>query len=138
MARFRLSLLARADLAQILATSVEHWGIEGRRRYAALLAAGMRKVAFEPDGPATRHRLELSRGIRSFHLRNARADNTETKVRKPVHVLFYRVINREWSRSLGSCTSAWSRLGMSVRTRRQDRSKIRNGEDWSRGYLRAR
>ena len=90
MARFRLSLLARADLAQILAVSAEQWGTEGRRRYAAVLAAGMRKVAAEPDGPATRDRAELSRGIRSFHLRNARADDTVAKVRKPVHVLFYR------------------------------------------------
>lgn len=92
MARFRLSLLARADLAQILAVSAEQWGTEGGRRYAAVLAAGMRKVAAEPDGPTTRDRTELSRGIRSFHLRNARAGDAVAKVRKPVHVLFYRVL----------------------------------------------
>jgi toxin ParE1/3/4 len=94
MARFRLSLLARADLAQILATSAERWGIEGRRRYAAVLAAGMRKVAAEPEGPTTRQRVELSRGIRSFHLRNASADETQAQaqVRRPVHVLYYRVV----------------------------------------------
>jgi toxin ParE1/3/4 len=92
MARFRLSLLARADLAQILATSAERWGIEGRRRYAAVLAAGMRKVAAEPEGPATRERVELSRGIRSFHLRNASADKTQAQVRRPVQVLYYRVV----------------------------------------------
>jgi toxin ParE1/3/4 len=73
MARFRLSLFARADLAQILATSVERWGIEGNRRCAVVLAAGMRKAAAEPEGPTTRDRVELSRGIRSFHLRNAPA-----------------------------------------------------------------
>jgi toxin ParE1/3/4 len=92
MARFRLSPLARADLAQILATSVERWGIEGKRRYAAVLAAAMRKVAAEPEGPTTRGRGELSRGIRSFHLRNARAGHAEAKVRTPVHVLYYRAI----------------------------------------------
>lgn len=92
MARFRLSLWARADLAQILATSVERWGIEGKRRYAAVLALGMRKVAAEPEGPTTRARVELSRGIRSFHLRNARAGDAEAKVRRPVHVLYYRVV----------------------------------------------
>ncbi len=90
MARFRLSLLARADLAQILATSAERWGIEGRRRYAAVLAAGMRKVAAEPEGPTTRDRVELFRGIRSLHLRNARAGDAEAKVRRPV--LYYRVV----------------------------------------------
>jgi toxin ParE1/3/4 len=92
MARFRLSLLARADLAQILATSAERWGIEGRRRYAVVLAAGMRKVAAEPEGPTTRERVELSRGIRSFHLRNACADRTQAQVRRPVHVLYYRAV----------------------------------------------
>jgi toxin ParE1/3/4 len=92
MASFRLSLLARADLAQILATSVERWGIETKRRYAAVLAAGMRKVAAEPEAPATRDRVELSRGIRSFHLRNALAGKAEAQVRRPVHVLYYRVV----------------------------------------------
>jgi toxin ParE1/3/4 len=92
MARFRLSLLAQADLAQILATSVEGWGIEGKRRYAAIVAAGMRKVAAEPEGPTTRDRVELSRGIRSFHLRHVRVGDAQAKVRRPVHVLYYRVV----------------------------------------------
>jgi toxin ParE1/3/4 len=92
MARFRLSGLARADLAQILAASVERWGAEGKRRYAAVLAAGMRKIAAEPEGPTTRDRAELSRGIRSFHLRNAQAGKAQAQVRRPVHILFYRVV----------------------------------------------
>ena len=92
MARFRLSLLARADLAQILAVSAERWGLEGRRRYAAVLTAAMRKVAAEPDRAATRDRAELSRGVRSFHLRHARVGYSEARVGRPVHVLFYRVV----------------------------------------------
>jgi toxin ParE1/3/4 len=92
MARFRLSSSARADLAQILAVSAARCGIEGRRRYAALVAAAMRKVAAEPGGATTRDRAELSRGVRSFHLRHARAAEHETSVRRPVHILFYRVI----------------------------------------------
>jgi toxin ParE1/3/4 len=91
MARFRLSLLARGDVARILTTSAEHWGIEGRRRYAAVIAAGMRKVAAEPDGPTTRDRAELLVGTRSFHLRHAPVGKAE-KVRAPVHVLFYRTV----------------------------------------------
>jgi toxin ParE1/3/4 len=92
MGRFRLSLLARADLAQILATSVERWGIEGKRRCAAVLVAGMRKVAAEPEGPAIRDRGELSRGIRSLHLRHTSAGKTEARVRGLVHVLYYRAV----------------------------------------------
>src|SRR5262245_12047388 len=92
MARLRLSLLARADLAQILAISVERWGVEGRRCYAAVLPASLRKIAAEPDGPATRDRAELSPGIRSIHLRNARVGERGVKVRKPAHVVLYRIV----------------------------------------------
>ena len=66
--------------------------VGGKRRYAAVVAAGMRKVATEPAGPATRERVELSRGIRSFHLRNARAGKAEAQVRRPAHVLYYRAV----------------------------------------------
>lgn len=92
MARFRFSRPAEADLARILATSEERWGSEGRGRYAALLAAAMRKVAAEPKGPLTRDRHKLFPGVRSFHVRHARSDDPEAMVRRPVHVLYYRIV----------------------------------------------
>jgi toxin ParE1/3/4 len=92
MARFRLSRLAQADLARILATSAERWGIEGRRRYAAMLAAAMRKAAADPEGPTTRARAELAPRLRSLHLQYARAEASKARVRRPVHVLYYQVI----------------------------------------------
>lgn len=92
MARFRLSLLARADLAHILAVSAERWGAEGRRRYAAVLAAAMRKVAAQPAGAATRDRAGLSRRVRSLHLRHAQVGHGEARVGRPVHILYYRVV----------------------------------------------
>src|ERR1700716_1664550 len=88
MARFRLSALARADLARILATSAERWGVEGRRRYSAMLSAAMRNVAADPAGRMTRARPDLSSGIRSFHVR---AHVPELTVRNPGHILYYRV-----------------------------------------------
>ena len=95
MARFRLSRPARADLAHILATSADRWGTEGRRRYAAILAAAMREVAANPEGPATRDRSELVTGVHSFHVRHARSDDPDIKIRRPVHVLYYRVTRRD-------------------------------------------
>jgi toxin ParE1/3/4 len=92
MTRYRLSLLAEADIRNILTTSRREWGAEGRRRYAALLAAAMRKMAAEPDGPATRDRAELRPGVRSCHLRHARGGDTSGSVRRPVHVLYFRVV----------------------------------------------
>jgi toxin ParE1/3/4 len=92
MARYRLSPLAEADLIGILAASSRQWGADGRRRYAALLAAAMRKIAAEPEGIATRSREELRPGIRSFHLRHARSADSTGRVRRPVHVLYYRAV----------------------------------------------
>jgi toxin ParE1/3/4 len=92
MARFRLSRLAREDIARILAPSGERWGTEGKRRYAAMIAMAMRQMASDPDGVATRNRGEILRGVRSFHIRHARADDREPKVKRPVHVLYYRTI----------------------------------------------
>jgi toxin ParE1/3/4 len=95
MARFRLSQLAEGDLAQILATSEERRGTQGRRRYAALVAVAMRRVAAEPNGAATQDRGELSRGVRSFHIRHARRHHPTVRVSRPVHVLYYRALAPE-------------------------------------------
>ena len=93
MASFRLSRLAEVDLTRILATSEERWGLEARRRYEAIMISAMRKVAADPDGPTTQNRAELSSGIRCFHLRHARGHDQETKVRQPVHVIYYRLLS---------------------------------------------
>ena len=89
MARFRLAGPAQADLANILATSVERRGSEGQHRYRILLASGMRMIAADPEGPLTHDRKDLLPGLRSFHLRYARGP-TPYKVKNPVHVLYYR------------------------------------------------
>jgi toxin ParE1/3/4 len=89
MARFRISAPARGDLEQILATSLERWGEAGRARYAALLAAALRAIARDPTGSATRDRAELAAGVRSMHIRHARAARG---VKDPVHVIFFRLV----------------------------------------------
>lgn len=91
MARFRLARPAQIDLANILATSAERWGAEGRQRYAAVLAAAMRQVADQPEGPLTKKRPELRSGVRSFHVRYTRRSAEDARVRRPVHVLYYRL-----------------------------------------------
>jgi toxin ParE1/3/4 len=92
VARFRLSRSAQEDIARILATSAERWGADARRRYAALLAAAMKKMAADPVGSATRSRAELLTGMRSFHLRYAGGGGPEPKVKRPAHILYYRPI----------------------------------------------
>jgi toxin ParE1/3/4 len=52
----------------------------------------MLKVASNPEGLTARDRTDLARGIRAFHLRHARTDDPEAKVRRPVHIIYYRLI----------------------------------------------
>ena len=92
MARLRLSLPAQADLTRILETSAERWGANGRRRYAALLAAAMRLVAAEPATHLARDRPDLLPGVFSFHVRHARSGMTSNRVKAPVHILYYRIV----------------------------------------------
>lgn len=94
MARFRLARRAEADISRILATSAENWGVEARDRYAGLLTGAIRQVAAEPEGRSTRERTELAPGLRSFHVRNLRRADRGASVRRPVHVLYYRVIRQ--------------------------------------------
>lgn len=51
----------------------------------------MRQVADEPEGPLRKKRPDLRSGIRSFHVRHASRSAEGVKVRRPVHVLYYRV-----------------------------------------------
>jgi toxin ParE1/3/4 len=93
MARFRLARPARSDLARILAASEARWGRRARDRYAAALAATMRKAANDPESPATRNRPELLLGVRSLHLRHAQAGDSRSRVKRPVHVIYFRVVD---------------------------------------------
>src|SRR5260370_30553817 len=90
MARYRLSEPAKADFAATLRRSEELHGNQARIRYRALLTAPMRRVAAEPEGPATLHRNELLAGLRSFHIRHNGTESREAPVANPAHVLFYR------------------------------------------------
>jgi toxin ParE1/3/4 len=95
MASFRLSRPAQMDVAQIFATSAKEWGDDAGRRYAATLACAMRQVAADPQGRVTRGREELLPGVRSLHLRHARVDDPGSRVKRPVHVLYFRPVMPE-------------------------------------------
>ena len=90
MARYRLSDLAKADIATILKTSEKRHGARGRTRYRALLTAAMRRIAADPAGNATSDRSDLHAGVRSFHIRYSRKESREGPVANPVHVIFFR------------------------------------------------
>lgn len=92
MARYRLSDLAKADIAAILKTSEKRRGTQARIRYRALLTTAMRRIAADPEGRSTTECSDLFAGVRSFHIRYSRGESREEPVRDPVHVIFYRVL----------------------------------------------
>ena len=92
MARYRLSDLAKADIASILRASETRHGAQARIRYRGLLTAALRRIADDPRARATVDRSELFAGLRSLHVRHSRNRSREAPVSKPVHVIFYRAV----------------------------------------------
>lgn len=92
MARYRLSAAAQADILNILAWTDEQFGEVARKRYEALIAAGLRDVASAPNQAGSAERPELGDGVRSWHLRLSRErGRTATGiVRNPRHLLIYQ------------------------------------------------
>src|SRR5438128_2398319 len=56
------------------------------------VSRAMRKVAAAPEGAATRDRSQLLPGVRSLHLGQMQIEHTEARVRRPIHIVYYRVI----------------------------------------------
>ena len=92
MARYRLSEPAKSDIASTLRASQALHGNEARIRYRGLLTAALRRIAASPEGISTVDRSALFTGLRSFHIRHARAESREARVGEPVHVIFYRAL----------------------------------------------
>jgi toxin ParE1/3/4 len=90
---YRLSAAAEEDIIQLLAYTQDRFGEIARRRYEALLIAGLRDIASDPERPGSVARAELGRAVRSYHLRHSRgrARTPDGLVRQPRHILLYRV-----------------------------------------------
>ena len=93
MARYRLSELAKADIASILRTSEAKHGRNARIRYRDLLTAALRRIAETPNGVSTADRSEIFEGLRSHHIQHSRTQSREEPVAEPVHVIFFRVLS---------------------------------------------
>jgi len=90
-ADYRLSRTAQADIRQILAWSHEQFGAAAAERYRALLAAALRDVAQQRDGPGSTVRPELGPGVFTWHLHRSRTHSTGGTVHHPRHVVVYRL-----------------------------------------------
>ena len=89
--RFRVARRAQTDLMIILGDSAEKWGAEASRRYGLVLMRAMRQAASDPEGRFTRPRPDIRPGLRSFHMRHVRQNGRQSSVKRPVHMIYYRV-----------------------------------------------
>jgi len=87
VAKVAVAREARADLTEILWTSFDRWGEEGKARYESLLEAAMQELGANPEHLRSKDCRELAPRIRSVHLRHVGRDHG---VRAPVHVIYYR------------------------------------------------
>jgi toxin ParE1/3/4 len=87
VAKVAVARAARADLIEILWTSFDRWGEDGKARYESLLEAAIQELAADPACPMSKDRSELAPRLRSFHVRHVGRDHG---VKAPVHVIYYR------------------------------------------------
>jgi toxin ParE1/3/4 len=93
MPRLRLSAPARDDIERILAHSEASFGPAARLRYEALLEAGLKDLAADPERPGVMRREELGPGVRIYHLHHSRAHARADQgtVGRPRHLLLFRL-----------------------------------------------
>jgi len=91
MYQYRFSPLAERDLANVLTWTHEHFGERARLRYEALIARAVIEISENPYRAGSTSLSDLDRDGRMYHLKHCRAPKRATRVRKPRHLLVYRL-----------------------------------------------
>lgn len=88
MADVRLSAKARADIAEILAWTTDHFGAAATERYQRLIASALKHLRADPKATGSKARPEIMIDARIYHLRHGKGASGVTN---PRHLLVYRV-----------------------------------------------
>nr|WP_243433834.1 type II toxin-antitoxin system RelE/ParE family toxin [Pseudomonas sp. 50_B] len=93
--QYRISNAARTDIVDALRFSQRHFGEAARVRYQALILRALHDLASNPQHVGSQERDDIAPGLRSYHLFYSRQHSRppQAQVKKPRHVLFYRVID---------------------------------------------
>lgn len=89
--RYRLSRAAISDVAEAILWSEDNFGASAAIRYEALISAAIDDVAEDPLRIGSTERPEIGEGVRTWHLRLSRYGSAEGLVRRPRHLLLYRI-----------------------------------------------
>lgn len=91
MRQIRLSDSAQQDITDLLAQSEAMFGPNARERYASLIVAALRDTAADDEELVTTLRPELGPDVRTWHLARSRATSPGGLVKRPRHLLVYRL-----------------------------------------------
>lgn len=89
MRQIRLSDSAQQDITDLLAHSEAMFGPNARERYASLIVAALRDT--DDEELVTTLRPELGPDVRTWHLARSRATSPGGLVKRPRHLLVYRL-----------------------------------------------
>jgi toxin ParE1/3/4 len=92
---FRLSRLAKQDIAAVANWTIRVFGWDASLRYKALIFQAMNDVAADPNRIGSRD-LPGTKGLRTYHLELSRTKVPGDRVKAPRHLIVYRQ-NREGS-----------------------------------------
>lgn len=91
MRQIRLSGSAQQDISGLLAHSAAMFGPRARERYASLIVAALRDAASDDEELITTLRPELGPDVRTWHLARSRTTSAGGLVKRPRHLLVYRL-----------------------------------------------
>ena len=87
----RQTVLAQHDVRAILQRSEAEFGPAARRRYRGLIERALNALAASDRPPGSHTLPELGQAFCGYHLRFARAGQGARRVRRPRHVIVYRI-----------------------------------------------
>jgi toxin ParE1/3/4 len=92
--RVRIAGPAQRDLADILRTSEEQFGAQARSRYRRLIDKALNDVARDPERAGVRSIDDVRPGYFVYHLNFSRRAGTTITVRRPRHLIAFRLDER--------------------------------------------
>jgi toxin ParE1/3/4 len=104
----RVSGLARSDIGSILEISEREFGPQARARYSGLIDAALEAIRTDPRRPGVLRRPEIGADVYTYYLTHARKPRAKGQVRRPRHLILFRLADPQWCSSAAFCTTPWT------------------------------
>lgn len=89
--KLNLSEAAQSHIANILRYTRKEYGLEGQKKYRALIQQAFKDIQNNPTCLESRQRDELIKGVRTYHLEFSKLNVEPPFVKKPRHFIAYQI-----------------------------------------------